>query len=93
MHHAYDCGGGAAAAPISLAQRKRRLGFQGVEENSGNGLLGGFCLFPEKMVGIERVVSNLVLTKLGFWKMQRERERERERERKRGADWEFKKFR
>ena len=39
------------------------------------------------MGGIERVVFNLVLTKLGFWKMQRERERER------GADWEFKKFR
>ena len=90
MHYAYDCGGGgAAAAPISLAQRKGGLGFQGVEENSGNGLLGGFCLFPEKMGGIERVVFNLVLTKLGFWKMQRERERET----KRGADWEFKKFR
>ena len=69
MHYAYDCGGGG---------RKGRLGFQGVEENSGNGLLGGFCLFPEKMGGIERVVFNLVLTKLGFWEMQRERERERE---------------
>lgn len=33
MHYAYDCGGGG---------RKGRLGFQGVEENSGNGLLGGF---------------------------------------------------
>ena len=43
------------------------------------------------MGGIERVVFNLVLTKLGFWELQRERERERERER--GADWEFKKFR
>ena len=32
------------------------------------------------MGGIERVVFNLVLTKLGFWEMQRERERERERE-------------
>lgn len=28
------------------------------------------------MGGIERVVFNLVLTKLGFWEMQRERERE-----------------
>ena len=40
-------------------------------------------MFPEKMGGIERVVFNLVLTKLGFWEMQRERERERERERSR----------
>ena len=38
-------------------------------------------MFPEKMGGIERVVFNLVLTKLGFWEMQRERERERERSR------------